>query len=276
MKQTRYPIIVDSVTKLDARASGAVVVGGSHCGVYAAYLAARLSVRAVILSDAGMGRDRAGIAGLGYLQQRGIAAATIAHTSARIGDGEDCARRGRLSHVNGLASACGLAVDMGTLTAAKLLLSEAAQSTADIPDEKEVRFRPGEADERIYVMDSVSLLVPDDVGAIVVTGSHGGCLGGRAETAAKVDVYAAVYNDADVGIDEAGLSRLPALDARDIAAATVSAWSARIGDGMSTYRDGVVSYINETARRRGAAVGQSAADFVEAMKRAREKASRRI
>ena len=47
-------------------------------------------------------------------------------------------------------------------------------------------------------------------------------------------MFAAVYNDADFGVDDAGISRLPALDARGIAGACVSAWSARIGDGQST------------------------------------------
>ena len=41
------------------------------------------------------------------------------------------------------------------------------------------------------------------------------------ETALKYDVRCALYNDAGIGKDAAGTSRLPALDARGIAAATV-------------------------------------------------------
>src|SRR5207302_1281456 len=77
--------------------------------------------------------------------------------------------------------------------------------------------------------------------AIVLTGSHGGLLGGRPETALKYEVRAAFYNDAGIGIDEAGVSRLPALDDRGIAAATVSAATARIGEARSTYEDGILS-----------------------------------
>ena len=51
----------------------------------------------------------------------------------------------------------------------------------------------------------------------------------------------------EIGIDEAGVSRLPALDARGIAAATVSAAGARIGDARSTYEDGVLSRVNTRA-----------------------------
>ncbi|MBV8777342.1 MAG: hypothetical protein JO258_09120 [Alphaproteobacteria bacterium] len=73
-------------------------------------------------------------------------------------------------------------------------------------------------------------MLPEHKDAIVVTGSHGGLLGGKPETALKYDVAGALYNDAGLGIDEAGVSRLPALDRRGIPAATVAASSARIGD----------------------------------------------
>ena len=61
----------------------------------------------------------------------------------------------------------------------------------------------------------------------------------------------ALYNDAGIGKDEAGVSRLPALDARGIAAATVSAASARIGDARSTYEDGIISRVNASAAALG-------------------------
>ena len=53
-----------SVTKLDARHRDVVLVAGSHGGVIAGFLAARAGVRAVILNDAGVGRDQAGISSL--------------------------------------------------------------------------------------------------------------------------------------------------------------------------------------------------------------------
>ena len=67
----------------------------------------------------------------------------------------------------------------------------------------------------------------------------------------RAAVFAALYNDADGGIDGAGFTRLPALDARGIAAATYSAWTARIGDGRSAVATGIVSSVN----RRAAALG---------------------
>src|SRR5690606_25759866 len=59
--------VVDTVTKLDERHVGRVVIGASHGGIYAAYCAARGGVLGVILNDAGVGLDRAGIAALAWL-----------------------------------------------------------------------------------------------------------------------------------------------------------------------------------------------------------------
>ena len=82
-------VIADSITRVGPEAAGAVVVNASHGGVYAAYLAAKLHAAAAIFNDAGVGRDRAGIGGLDYLEEFGIAAATVGHDTARIGDGAD-------------------------------------------------------------------------------------------------------------------------------------------------------------------------------------------
>jgi hypothetical protein len=87
-------------------------------------------------------------------------------------------------------------------------------------------------------------------------------LGGKPETAIKIAVFAAVFNDADRGIDDCGIARLPALDQRGIAGATVSAWSARIGDGLSTYRDGIVTAVNDVAVRCGGEIGIAAGELV--------------
>ena len=93
-------------------------------------------------------------------------------------------------------------------------------------------------------------------------------MGGRPETALKYDVRAAFYNDAGIGIDEAGVSRLPALDRRGIAAACVSAPSARIGDARSTYEDGILSRVNARAAALGLKSGMTARDAVAILRRA--------
>src|SRR5262245_38142227 len=99
-------IAVPSVTKLPAEAEGAVVVGGSHGAVYAAYLSAKAGARAAIHNDAGIGRDDAGVGGLAWAETHGMAMAAVMSSSARIGDGADMLRRGVISRANALAAAC--------------------------------------------------------------------------------------------------------------------------------------------------------------------------
>ncbi len=114
----------------------------------------------------------------------------------------------------------------------------------------------------VWAFDSASAVGPEHVGAIVVTGSHGGLLGGKPETALKYDALAALFNDAGIGVDEAGVTRLAALDRRGVAAATVAAASARIGDARSTYEDGILSRVNARAAALGLAPGNTAREFV--------------
>jgi hypothetical protein len=263
------PLVLDSITRLDDSFRGKVLVAGSHGGVYATYLAALGRLRGVILNDAGVGKDNAGIGGLAYLDEMGMAAATIAHTSARIGDGDDMMRRGVISHANAHALAAGCTVGMSCREAADCL-QDAPIPDIDPPEKAEARFLLSADPDRpeVWGIDSNSLVTPEDRNRILVTGSHGQLLGDKPETAIKHDVIAALYNDAGVGIDDAGISRLPALDARGIAGATVSHDSARIGDARSTYEDGIVTHLNETALRMGGKAGMTAKALVASIAQA--------
>src|SRR3954451_18017596 len=93
-------VVADSITRVGPEASCAVVVNASHGCVYAAYLAAKLHAAAAIFNHAGVGRDRAGIGGLDYLQEFGIAAATVGNNTARIGAGADMVAYGVITHAN--------------------------------------------------------------------------------------------------------------------------------------------------------------------------------
>jgi hypothetical protein len=261
------PIVVaDSITRVAPEAAGAVVVNGSHGGIYAAYVAAKLGVGAAIFNDAGVGREAAGIAGLQYLAALGIAAAAVGHLSARIGDGADMMARGVLTHANVPAAALGCRSGM-PCRAAATLLQPARSAPAEPPAAAEAAFLLIAEPPVVWALDSASLVGPEHRDAIVVTGSHGGLLGGRPETALKYDALAALFNDAGIGIDEAGMTRLPALAARGIAAATVAAASARIGEARSTYADGVLSRVNRLAAARGITPGMTARDFVAIIRR---------
>lgn len=260
-------VIADSITRVSAaQALGAVAVNASHGGVYAAYCAAKLGAAAAIFNDAGVGRDRAGIGGLDYLQGLGMPAATVGHMTARIGDGADMLARGVITQANALAAALGCRPGMACSEAAAAL-RRAAPLRREPPPALEAAFLLQQGPPPVWALDSNSLVAPEHRDAIVVTGSHGGLLGGKPETALKYDVRAALYNDAGIGIEEAGVSRLPALDRRGIPAATVSAASARIGDARSTYEDGVISRVNARAAALGLAPDMTAREAVAVLRR---------
>jgi hypothetical protein len=254
-------LTADSITRIGAEAAGAVVVNGSHGGLYAAYLAAKLHVAAAIFNDAGVGRDRAGIAGLDYLASLGIPAAVVGHDTARIGDGADMIARGIITHANPHAIDLGCRPGMRCRDAA-VCLQRASPSGREPPPALEAAFLLIPEPPALWALDSASLVGAEHVEAVVATGSHGGLLGGRPDTALKVNALAALFNDAGIGIDEAGVTRLPALDARGIAAATVSAASARIGDARSTYEDGILTRVNSRAAAFGIRPGMNAREFV--------------
>lgn len=253
-------IVVDSATELPADAAGRVVVCGSHGGRFPAGEVLAAGVRAVVLHDAGIGREGAGIAGLEVLGLAGVPAATVGAGSARIGDGHDIAERGRLTHVNALAAGLGCRVGMAVPDAVVLLDQHpGTRSTTRIDDHSGGRTLLRDGSVRVWALDSASLVRRADAGDVVVTGSHGGLLGGRPETALKVDVAAAVFNDAG-GSD---CTRLEALDRRAIPAAAVACSSALIGDGLSTWNDGIISALNTCAIGLGASEGGRVPAFVD-------------
>jgi len=117
-------IVIDSIGQLAAGDEGAVVVSGSHGGSSAGSIAAEVPLRLVFFNDAGVGKDDAGIASLPMLQARGIAGATVAHTSARIGDALDAWQHGVVSHANAAAAALGVRVGSSVRAAVERLLRE--------------------------------------------------------------------------------------------------------------------------------------------------------
>lgn len=99
-----HVVLLDSITEVHPRHAGLCVVTGSHGGVSAARYAAAVPARLYIFNDAGVGKDEAGIAALALLDAQGIAAATVAHDSARIGDAHDSWSAGVISTVNSTAA----------------------------------------------------------------------------------------------------------------------------------------------------------------------------
>lgn len=100
--------LVDSIAELTAADRGCVAISGSHGGVSAARYALAAVPLLTVFNDAGVGRDAAGIAALALLQVRGLAACTVSHASARIGEARSTLEDGVVSHANEMARASGV------------------------------------------------------------------------------------------------------------------------------------------------------------------------
>lgn len=118
----------------------------------------------------------------------------------------------------------------------------------------------GEGANRVIAMDSISQLTPEDAGAIVVAGSHGGSSSG--EIALEVPLKAVFFNDAGIGKDDAGIAALALFEARGIPAGSVAHTSARIGDARDCWDNGVISGVNAPARALGCVPGQRLRAFL--------------
>jgi hypothetical protein len=251
-------LILDSVTKLPPEADGAVVVGGSHAAVYAAHLSAKGGIRAAIHHDAGIGLDEAGIGGLAYADALGMAMVALATASCRIGDGKDQFERGMVSRANRHAAACGVLVGM-TCKEAVERLKDAPWPHRPPPPKAESRHIV----EGIVCVDSATLLLAEDRGKVVATGSHGARNSGT--TTAPMRPRLIFFNDAGPGIDRGGVLGLDILEREGVAGAAVAAASARIGDGRSTLQDGTISAVNQIAYRLGARIGGTALALARAL-----------
>jgi len=248
-----------------AECAGHVLVSGSYGGEYNAFHAGKRGIRGVVLNDAGVGRDGAGIRGLAYLDRVGLPGATADANTCHIGDGEHMLSCGVISHVNESAQRYGCAVGQSVRHCAEHMRA-APIVAAQMPPisgggRYVIRELPGEP--RVIALDAAPMLEASDAGSIVVTGSHAALFRGKPDGLIQPDVYAIFFSDAGVGLDAAGVTRLPLLDERHIVAGAASAQSAAIGDARSIYADGVLSRVNATARAAGGAPGMRIRHFVE-------------
>lgn len=110
-----------------------VVVSGSYGGRYNAFNAAKWSVRAVIMNDAGIGKDKAGIVGLDFLDQISLAAATADAWTCHIGDGDHMLAHGIISYVNRTAAALGCTPGQSVRNCAERMLTATVPTVVPPP-----------------------------------------------------------------------------------------------------------------------------------------------
>jgi uncharacterized protein YunC (DUF1805 family) len=103
-------LLLDSIDELSVEQMDFVLITGAHAGLDSARRVLKRPPRLVVFSDAGVGKDRSGVAGLELLQGFNIPAAAVDVATARIGDAADCLENGVVSHRNGLAADLGVNV----------------------------------------------------------------------------------------------------------------------------------------------------------------------
>jgi len=260
-------LTVASCSNIRAEHRSHVVVSGSYGGRYNAFNAAKWPVRAVIMNDAGIGKDKAGIIGLDFLDQIDLAAATADAGTCHIGDGEHMLAHGIISHVNRNAAAIGCTPGQSVRDCARRMRAAPVPTVAPPPITEGARFvmRDVPGEPALICADSIGMLQPDDAGRIVVTASHGALSGGRPDNVVPLDIYAVFFSDAGGGLAGAATPRLDDLDRKGIVAGATSAASAPIGDSRALYHDGILSHVNGPASRHGGRVGMKLKDFIDVL-----------
>lgn len=258
-------LVADSLSYFEHEAHlDDVAVGASFAGAPTAAMAMRPGVKAWIAHEGGPGKDDAGVSGLPLAQRFGVPAAAIATMTAGLSRGMTLIT-GTVSRANEAALALGVRPGQIGGEAAKLMLKASRGKPCDlhgIIDETihEVEIAPR---GKIYAVWSFSRVRGEHPSDVFCVASHGGKV--MAEYALQVRPRGLIANDAGGGLDRSGTDGLELMNLEKIPAAVVSADSARIGDALSTYRDGIVSAANASAKRVGVQVGMTAKEAAHLM-----------
>jgi hypothetical protein len=234
-----------------------VVINASYCGVLPARFVAEQRPRGAIGVDCGVGPAGASVAGLWYLEALNIPAAAADVMTVRLGDGVDLYTQGRISFANQPAIDCGVIIGMSVREAALMMLQSdpRALSASDVTNR--TVMETGADGRQVVCTDSIAFATPDDVRNVLVTAGHTGR--SAVPYLRRAQPFGFICSDGGKGREDAGVSALSVVEAEGLAGATVDARLARMGDGLSSYRDGVISAANALAMAAGVRVGMAAA-----------------
>jgi uncharacterized protein YunC (DUF1805 family) len=260
-------IVTDSTSYLDKRVNeNDVVVASSFAGPTIIGGALTKSVKALIAHDAGVGKDQAAIGGLPYGDRYGVPVAAVACRTATLSNGNS-ALAGTISHANQAATRLGVRAGQPAREAAQLLLKAAPGKPVPLALDLDNKLYEMEVTPKGRILAIWALFYlpkdatyPNDVFSVA---THSARV--AAEHAFRWNVKGWISNDAGPGKNNSGISGLAMCGEKGMPAAAVAAMSARIGDGLSTYREGIISAVNEPARAKGIAIGMTAKDALQLM-----------
>ena len=251
-------VCVDSAYDVDERNSTRdVVVTASYTGVLCARFVSAHSPRAALGVDCAIGPEGASIAGLWYYEALNIPAAAVDVATVELGNGVDVYQKGVISRLNEPALRCGVQSGMSVQEAAGLFLRNRPTERL-VPSAVTGRTIVAEAaGGAVVCTDSIAFALPEDKGRNVL------CTGGHTGRSAVPYLRAAqprgfICSDGGRGRNDSGVRGLHIVQEDGLPGATVDARTAKMGSGMSTYYDGVISDVNEGARDLGVRVGMEA------------------
>jgi len=241
-----------------------VFLAGSYCATAAQAPPFRRGVKAIIALDAGIGKDEAGITALKTGDQHGVPVAAVATLTAEVANGRSVAW-GTISRANGPARALGVEPGQLAYDAAVRMLAAPRGKEIEVPATWDEHPRVVEEYPRGKIWASTSSFVfkqkmPTDV--ICIAANAGRVF---AESLIEIGPRGGIANDSGMAKNHSGIAGLKILAEAGIAACAVGTMSARIGDGMSTWDDGVISAVNAVAAERRVKVGMTAKEAARLM-----------
>ncbi len=254
-------LVFDSATHVEAYVAahpcqGDVVVAASYAGVLCARMVMSARPAATIGLDCAIGKDGAGIAGLWYYEALGVPAAAADSMTAEMGNGPDLYENGVVSRVNDCAQRLGIAPGMRVRDAAEAFQT-GARKPAHFDPARRLVVHTNDQGRSIVCTDSIAFALPEDRERnVLCTAGHTGR--SVVDYFRQFRPWAFICSDGGVGKNGSGISALQDVEADGIAGASVDALTARMGDGQSTYFDGVISAMNRIAQAKGVRVGQTA------------------
>jgi uncharacterized protein YunC (DUF1805 family) len=242
-----------------------VIVVGSYCGVRILAPMFTRGVKAVIATDAGVGKDNAGISGLLHAETIDIPVATIAAMSAETSNGRETLLIGTISHANKQARALGVEIGMLAYEAAARLAKAPAGKSIPTPLGKEEApvVVEAAAKGRIWATPGTTAIkekVPNDV---ICSGANSSRV--SSDGVLRMGAKGSIANDAGIARNKTAVEGVFLLEEKGVPSAAVSTMSARLGEGLSTWSDGIISVANTPAAKLGVKVGMTAKEAARLM-----------
>ena len=235
-----------------------VVINASYCGVLPARVIAAQRPRGAIGVDCAVGPAGASVAGLWYLEALNIPAAAADVNTVRLGDGVDLYAQGKISFVNRPAMDCGVVPGMRVQDAARAMLDGTPSSPLASDVTNRTVMQTHTDGRQVICTDSIAFGLPEDVRNVLVTAGHTGR--SAVPYLLRVRPHGFICSDGGKGREDAGVAGLFMVEREGLAGATVDARIARMGDGLSSYHDGIISAANALSRAAGVETGMAAAD----------------